>query len=442
MKPATPTERLLCVIGSGDTAPTMVAIHTELMRRVGSPPGLAVALDTPYGFQENADEVSAKVRTYFRTRVRHPIETASLRDVEREPPVALGRLYHQLREARYVFAGPGSPSYALRHWRRAQVPELLAAHLAEGGCVSFASAAAITLGRFALPVYEIYKVGEPVRWLEGLNLLGPLGLDVAVIPHYDNTEGGTHDTRFCYMGERRLRELERSLPEEVMIFGVAEHTAAIFDLNAGTLEVRGRGFVAVRRAGRERRFAPGEPIRLDQLGRDAAASAHPVAFALPANRSEAGRGHASPLLDEAERHRRAFERALERSSSDDAVGAILGLEDELVGWRTDSLESDAMERARSVYREMLVRLADALPKHREKPSRVLGRLVDLALRLRDDARRNRRYADADLIRSTLEDVGIEVHDSPSGTHWSWRRVAESDAAPIDVGAGFGAPPRD
>ena len=419
-----PLERLVCVIGSGDTAPTMVSTHARLMGRVGAEASQSVALDTPYGFQENADEVSEKVRTYFQNRVRHPIEIASLRDIDRLAPAALARLYNQLRDARYIFSGPGSPSYALRQWRRSRVPELIAARLGDGGCITFASAAAITLGRFALPVYEIYKVGEPVHWLDGLNLLAPLGLELAVIPHYDNTEGGTHDTRYCYMGERRLRELERLLPAEAAILGVAEHTAAIFDLGAGTLEVSGRGFVAIRRAGSERRFRPHDLIPLDQLA--AGGRVHRVAAPVSPGKSRAGT--ISPLLDEAESHRRAFERALERSDSDDAVGAILGLEDQLVGWRTDSLESDAMERARSVYRQMLVRLADLLPKERENV--LVEQLVDLALRLRDDARKNRRYGDADLIRSTLEEAGIEVHDAPSGTRWSWRPAGGEAVAPV------------
>jgi len=75
-----------------------------------------------------------------------------------------------------------------------------------------ASAAALTLGRYTIPVYEIYKVGEAPRWLEGLDLLTPIGLPVAVVPHYDNAEGGNHDTRFCYLGEHRLRMLEDELP--------------------------------------------------------------------------------------------------------------------------------------------------------------------------------------------------------------------------------------
>ena len=89
-----------------------------------------------------------------------------------------------------------------------------------------------------------------------------------MIPHYDNAEGGTHDTRYCYMGERRLRQLEQQLPSGIAILGVTEHTAAIIDLDAHTLEVRGRGFVAFRRDGYERRFEAGPPIDLDRLRRD------------------------------------------------------------------------------------------------------------------------------------------------------------------------------
>ena len=132
-----------------------------------------------------------------------------------------------------MFAGPGSPSYALRQWLGTAVPDLLAAKLRDGGCVTLASAAAVGLGVRSLPVYEVYKVGEDPRWLVGLDLLGVTGLRAAVIPHYNNAEGGTHDTRYCYMGERRLRILEELLPEGVDILGVDEHTAAIFDIDGG-----------------------------------------------------------------------------------------------------------------------------------------------------------------------------------------------------------------
>ncbi len=115
--------------------------------------------------------------------------------------------------------------------------------------MTFASAAALTLGSHTVPVYEIYKVGEEPRWLDGLDLLTPLGLPVAVIPHYDNAEGGTHDTRFCYLGERRLAVLERMLPSDHFVLGVDSHTALVLDLVAGTATVMGLGGVTVRAGG-------------------------------------------------------------------------------------------------------------------------------------------------------------------------------------------------
>ena len=100
----------------------------------------------------------------------------------------------------------------------------------------FASAAALTLGRFTIPVYEIYKAGQPVQWLDGLDLMSKAGFEgsCVVIPHYDNAEGGTHDTRFCYMGERRLAVMEAMLPDDAWVLGVDEHTAVIMDLDART----------------------------------------------------------------------------------------------------------------------------------------------------------------------------------------------------------------
>ena len=72
--------------------------------------------------------------------------------------------------------------------------DVLRTKLSSAGAVTFASAAALTLGVTTLPVYEIYKAGHAPVWLEGLNLLeAATGLRAAVIPHYDNAEGGHHD---------------------------------------------------------------------------------------------------------------------------------------------------------------------------------------------------------------------------------------------------------
>ena len=52
--------RILAIMGSGETAPTMAKVHRALFERFGGEPAPAAILDTPYGFQENADELSAR----------------------------------------------------------------------------------------------------------------------------------------------------------------------------------------------------------------------------------------------------------------------------------------------------------------------------------------------------------------------------------------------
>jgi hypothetical protein len=268
-------------------------------------------------------------------------------------------------------------------------------------------------------VYEIYKVGEKVHWLEGLDLLAGIGLDFVVIPHYDNGQGGTHDTRYCFMGETRLRLLEEQLPSGLAILGVAEHTAAIFDLDAGTLEVRGRGFVAVRRAGVEHRFEPGPPIELENLQSGAGAATHRPDAADSGEKDAPGSPPvASPLLEDADEHRRAFEEALDRLDSDAAVAALLELDERLAAWATDTLESDELDRGRSVLRGMVVRLGEISQTGLSNPRETVGPFVDLLLRLREEARRERRYADADMVRTSLTGLGVEVHDSPAGPEWT------------------------
>ncbi|HEY2795650.1 MAG TPA: hypothetical protein VGJ28_25030, partial [Micromonosporaceae bacterium] len=146
--------RLLIIMGSGETAPTMVKPHRAIFEQVGA--GSAVILDTPYGFQTNADDISTKAIGYFAASVGRDVEIASWRTRE-VSGVARERTLGALRDAQWIFAGPGSPTYVLRQWQDTPVPGLLADRLREHGVVVFASAAALTLGSHTIPVYEIYK---------------------------------------------------------------------------------------------------------------------------------------------------------------------------------------------------------------------------------------------------------------------------------------------
>jgi hypothetical protein len=432
--------RLLAIMGSGETAPTMAKVHRRLLDRlasaidgdVGGP--RAVALDTPYGFQENADQLSARTADYFRQSVGYPIETASFRSADiaaadRERAMA------QVRAAAYVFAGPGSPTYALAQWAGSPLPDILATKLAPdgpGGCVTFASAAALTLGRSTLPVYEIYKAGIPPSWIEGLDLLSAFGLNVSVIPHYDNAEGGTHDTRFCYLGERRLRRLEPELPDGGSVLGVDEHTAAVIDLDADTLTVDGLASVHLRHAGRTTSFGPGEVVSLDRLRHPSAADDGDVgsAFApsaasaawppMPGSSADDRAPAPTPagLLADVRRHHDDFDLALSAGDADAAVSAVLAAEQALVDWAADPLQSDEPDRARALVREMMVRLGDTARDGLRDPRDIVAPFVEAILAIRESARAANDWGTADDLRDRLIAAGVEVNDTADGTTWS------------------------
>ncbi|MGZ6315249.1 MAG: hypothetical protein ACXWNI_06445, partial [Candidatus Limnocylindrales bacterium] len=61
--------RILTIMGSGETTPTMARVHKAVLDRLGEKPVPAVVLDTPYGFQENADDITERTLEYFRVNV-------------------------------------------------------------------------------------------------------------------------------------------------------------------------------------------------------------------------------------------------------------------------------------------------------------------------------------------------------------------------------------
>jgi cyanophycinase-like exopeptidase len=390
--------RLIAIFGSGETSPVMTSVHQELTARVGQPWLNAIFLDTPFGFQPNANEIVARTIAYFRRRVGREIHLASFRHSGRATALELEQFLARLSEANYVFAGPGSPTYALRHWRDTGVRDRLVKKVAQGGCVAFASAAAIGLGAYALPVYEIYKVGADPSWTAGLDVLGQIGVRCAVIPHYNNREGGTHDTRFCFMGEGRLRLLESMLPDDLLILGIDEYTACIIDIEAQSATVRGPGGVTVRRGGKEK-FWTKATFPLSELQDP---SNPPAA----ANRSlpEAALGDQG---------------ALDRFDVEGLVATILEMESALQERMAASARTDERDRVRAEMRHLVIRLGDlARDGGREDVREYVAPLVDVLLSLRGEARRERRFNDADRIRAILAECGVEVQDTPSGTAWA------------------------
>lgn len=407
--------RLLAIIGSGETAPTMVKPHREIFERLGPGSVPAVVLDTPYGFQTNADDISARSAEYFAASVGRPVDVARLRSSSADV-LAWTDSLSKVAAARWVFAGPGSPSYALRQWAETEVPGLLADKLSHGGCVVFASAAALTLGRYTVPVYEIYKVGEDPHWLDGMQLVGFLGAEVAVVPHYNNAEGGNHDTRYCYLGEERLGLLEQQMGPQGWVLGVDEHTACVFDLEAGTATVTGNGVVTVRRGGRSSVVASGTTISVESLVELAFCGGGSAGSPLPAG-GPATLGEPTALHVEIRRLESSFEAAVGHGDVDGGVRAILELDDTLHAWAGDTTQSDAAERGRAAVRRMVSRLGELARTGVRDPRALIGPFVQGLLAERAEARAAGRYADADRIRDELAAGGIEVRDTPTGSVW-------------------------
>ncbi|MFM2182380.1 MAG: hypothetical protein RJB61_674 [Actinomycetota bacterium] len=429
--------RLLTIMGSGETAPTMVKPHREVFERVaaadtGDARGdiAAVFLDTPFGFQENADELSAKTIEYFRVSLKRTVGVAGLQRVDTASTLERETAFAAVRSAKFVFAGPGSPTYALRQWAGTPLPDLLADKLRNGGAVTFSSAAALTLGIRTVPVYEIYKSGHDPYWLEGLDLLSVVGLSAAVIPHYNNAEGGHHDTRFCYLGERRLRILERELPDGAFVLGVDEHTGVILDLDADTATVVGLGVVTVRRNGISMEIPAGETVPIDTLRRGPHASTAngstspsldtPTAAVAGSTGGASDARSAPSLAADAERLGRAFDDAVERRDAAGAVTAVLELDAAITAWSADTLQSDEMDRARTMLRSMIVRLGEVSARGLVDPREVLSPVVEVALAVRREVRAAKRYDLSDLIRDGLAEAGIEVRDTPGGQEWDLR----------------------
>jgi hypothetical protein len=410
---------LLVVMGSGETAPTMVKPHRSIFERVGDRP--AVLLDTPYGFQSNADDISARAVGYFAASVGRRVDVVPWRTAP-SPGLARERAIAMLNAAGWIFAGPGSPTYALKHWRGTPVEAALVSVLQRDGVVVLASAAALTLGSHTVPVYEIYKAGFEPRWEPGLDLVRRVtGLPAVVIPHYDNAEGGNHDTRYCYLGEGRLSTMEAELPEEAFVLGVDEHTAVLLDLDQRVASVVGNGLLTIRRAGHAVTYPAGTALTFDDIRAAAAADATVETSAVPPSPPSAtGPGESdarTSLRGATELIVARFDEALDRRDVDACVEAVLDLEQTLLDWSADTLTSDEGDFARGQLRGMVVRLGELATRGARDPREVVGPLVESLLELRRRARGARDFGTSDWIRDRLAAAAVEVRDTPDGAEW-------------------------
>jgi cyanophycinase-like exopeptidase len=259
----------IALFGSGETSASGRAIHDRLMREL--PPPIVVAiLETPAGFQPNSEHVAREVGDFMETRLRNyqprvHIVPARKKGTPFSPDDS--RLLEPLLDANYIFLGPGSPTYAAHNLKGTLALEYLMERHKAGAVLCFASAATLAVGARVLPVYEIFKAGSDLYWEDGLDIFAMFGLELAIVPHWNNTDGGAHlDTSRCFMGQRRMEQLRRLLPDSTVVLGIDEHTALVFDLQQGEGLVLGKGGITIASATEEKVFSTGDSIPLTELG--------------------------------------------------------------------------------------------------------------------------------------------------------------------------------
>ena len=259
----------IAFLGSGETSLAGGRIFESLARLLSDPLRVAI-VETPAGFELNSAIVASRVGDFLKTRLQNYkpiIDVIPARKLGSEFSPDDPEILAPLLSANFIFMGPGSPTYAIRQLKGTLAWDIIRARHRLGATLVFSSAATISVSAWALPVYEIYKVGEDVFANEGLNLFGDFGLHLSFIPHWNNAEGGADlDTSRCFVGMDRFVEWCNLIPSENTTIGLDEHTGLILDLEAGQCEVSGISSVSLVRDCNPEMYPSGVKFSLSDLG--------------------------------------------------------------------------------------------------------------------------------------------------------------------------------
>ncbi len=259
----------VALLGSGETSLAGGRVFETIARRFPQPLRIAI-LETPAGFELNSPRVSGRVGEFLQERLRNfsphiDIIPARKRGTLFSPENS--QILLPLLQANMIFMGPGSPTYAVRQLKGSLAWDLVRALHRQGAALVFASAAVIAVGACCLPVYEIYKVGEDVSMLPGLDLFADFNFHISVIPHWNNTDGGDElDTSRCFVGIERFNQWCSLLPVGYTKLGLDEHTGVIIDFVAGICTVAGVGSVTLLRESKPEIFPAGVDFPVSELG--------------------------------------------------------------------------------------------------------------------------------------------------------------------------------
>ena len=365
---------VVVLFGSGETSPSGRKVFDHLLQSLPQAPRIRL-LETPAGFELNSDRVIGKVGEFIEHHLQNfqpevAVVPARKRGTDFSPDDET--IASQLLDADLIFMGPGSPSYAVRQLQDSLAWNYLMARHRLGAALVLASAAAIAISTFALPVYEIYKVGEDPHWKKGLDLFGAYGLPLVFIPHWNNQDGGDElDTSRCFMGQSRFEALMEQLPPDLTVMGIDEKTALILDQQAGEARVMGQGGVTLLHTGHGHDFSNENPVSptLLQVARQRRGHVH-----------QYHSGDVFPLSD--------------CCPFDDPIPE-------------PGIPVDIWERARQVHQEL--QKVEQIDPAEEAPQAVWD-LVEA----RQQSREQKQWQLADELRAQIAAQGWQVLDTPDG----------------------------
>jgi len=259
----------IAFLGSGETSLAGGRIFEALAREISGPLRIAL-IETPAGFELNSAQVVGRVGDFMKTRLQNYQPVVDLIPARKKASAFSPddpEIVRPLLHANMIFMGPGSPTYAIRHLKDTLAWDVIRARHRLGATLVFASAATISIGAHALPVYEIYKVGQDVHVVDGLDLFADFGLHVSFIPHWNNADGGADlDTSRCFIGMDRFTEWCGLVPSGNETIGLDEHTGLIMDFESGLCEVSGVSSVSLVRECNPEMYASGSKFPLSELG--------------------------------------------------------------------------------------------------------------------------------------------------------------------------------
>ena len=265
-----PTPGLITLIGSGETAPSSRVLYEPAFDRLPKPVKVAI-METPAGFELNSPHVAIRVSEFIQHRLQNykpdvTVVPARRRDygVRHEqpghpaPPPRRRLHLHGAGESQ-LHRAPSDRDLRMGHDQGASPPRRVLdvrqqrrhRHRRDGG-----------------PHLRDLQGRRGPALDTGARSARPLGLRIACVTHWNNTEGGAKlDTSRCYIGKARLETLLPALSNGTVVVGVDEHTALTLDFSEMMCRVLGKGTVTLVDDGTERVYKTGVRLPYERAGR-------------------------------------------------------------------------------------------------------------------------------------------------------------------------------